>query len=62
MALGSTEPLTEMNVPGDKGQPARKTGNLTAVCEPIFYKIGNLDVSQPIVSSQPVTAIILLSP
>jgi hypothetical protein len=40
MALGSTQPLTEMsisNFPGEggKGQPARKAENLTAICEPI---------------------------
>jgi hypothetical protein len=38
MALGSTQPLTEMstrNLPGGKGRPARKADNLTAVCEPI---------------------------
>jgi hypothetical protein len=38
MALGSTQPLTEMctrNFPGGKGQPARKADNLTAMCEPI---------------------------
>jgi hypothetical protein len=38
MALWSTEPLTEMNtrnLPGDKGRPARKADNLTAICEPI---------------------------
>jgi hypothetical protein len=40
MALGSTQPLTEMsirNIPGGggKGQPARKADNLTVVCEPI---------------------------
>jgi hypothetical protein len=37
MALGSTQPLTEMstrNIPGGKGRPARKADNLTAVCEP----------------------------
>jgi hypothetical protein len=36
MALGSTQPLTEMstrNLPGDTGPPARKTENLTAICE-----------------------------
>jgi hypothetical protein len=36
MALGSTQPLTEMrtrNLPGDRG---RKAGNLTAIYEPIF--------------------------
>jgi hypothetical protein len=38
MALGSTQPLTEMstrNTPGDKGRPARKADNLTAICDPI---------------------------
>jgi hypothetical protein len=39
MALGSTQPLTEMstrNLLGGKGQPARKADNLTANCEPII--------------------------
>jgi hypothetical protein len=39
MTLGSTQPLTEMsarNLPGDKGGPARKADNLTAICEPII--------------------------
>jgi hypothetical protein len=38
MALGSTQPLTEMctkNIPGGKGLPAREADNLTAICEPI---------------------------
>jgi hypothetical protein len=38
MALGSTEPLTEMstrNLPVGKERPARKADNLTAICEPI---------------------------
>jgi hypothetical protein len=42
MALGSTQPLTEMstrNLPKGKGQPARKVDNLTAICEPIVKKI-----------------------
>jgi hypothetical protein len=37
MALGSTQPLTEMstrNLSGGKGRPARKADNLTAICEP----------------------------
>jgi hypothetical protein len=37
MALGSTQPLTEMstgNFPGSKGRPAREADNLTAICEP----------------------------
>jgi hypothetical protein len=42
MALGSTQPLTEMNArnfPGDKGRPVREADNLTAICEPIVYKM-----------------------
>jgi hypothetical protein len=38
MALGSTQPLTEMStrdIPGGKGRPARKADNLTAICAPI---------------------------
>jgi hypothetical protein len=38
MALGSTQPLTEMstrNLPVGKGRPARKDYNLTDICEPI---------------------------
>jgi hypothetical protein len=37
MALGSTQPLTEMstrNLPGSKGQPARGA-DITGICEPI---------------------------
>jgi hypothetical protein len=36
MALGSTQPLTDMstrNLPGGKGRPARRTGNLTVIYE-----------------------------
>jgi hypothetical protein len=42
MALGSTQPLTEMstrNRPGGKGRPARGADNLTAICESIVYKM-----------------------
>jgi hypothetical protein len=45
MALGSTQSRTEMstrNLPGGggggKGRPARKAGNLTAICEPIVWE------------------------
>jgi hypothetical protein len=37
MAVESTRTLTEMStrdLPGDKGRPARKADNLTAICEP----------------------------
>jgi hypothetical protein len=36
MALGLTQPLTEMsttNLPGGKGQTARKADNFAAICE-----------------------------
>jgi hypothetical protein len=42
MALGSTQPLTEMstrNLPGSKERPARKADNLTAIFEPNVYKM-----------------------
>jgi hypothetical protein len=42
MALGSTQPLTEFstrNLPGVKGSRAREVDNLTAICEPIVYKM-----------------------
>jgi hypothetical protein len=38
MAVGSTQPLTEMitrNLPGGKGRQACEADNHTAVCEPI---------------------------
>jgi hypothetical protein len=37
MALGSTQPLTEMstrNRPGGKKRPAPRADNLAAICEP----------------------------
>jgi hypothetical protein len=52
MAMGSTEPLTEMstrNLPeGVKGGQRVRLDNLTAICEMTVYrKCGSLDVSQP---------------
>jgi hypothetical protein len=41
MALGSTQPLTEMsvrNLPGDTGRPKSKADNLTVICDPTVYK------------------------
>jgi hypothetical protein len=49
MSLWSTQPVTEMStsyLPGGKARPARKTDNFTAICEPLFRKCWNLDVSQ----------------
>jgi hypothetical protein len=42
MALGSTQPETEMstrNLPGGKGRPVRRADNLTSIREPIVYKM-----------------------
>jgi hypothetical protein len=39
MALGSTQPLTQLitrNLPGGKGRTAPKAENLTAICESIM--------------------------
>jgi hypothetical protein len=63
MALGSIQPLTEMstkNLSGGKGRPAPKTDNLTAISEPIVYKIGSLDVSQPYGPAKPDTGTVSL--
>jgi hypothetical protein len=50
MALVSTQPLTEMstrNLPGDKGRPARKADNFTALCEPNVLKMCALTSHNP---------------
>jgi hypothetical protein len=42
MALGSTQPLTEMstrNLPKGKGQPVHKADNLITICEPTVQKM-----------------------
>jgi hypothetical protein len=42
MPLRSTQPLTEMNtrnLPRAKGWPVRRADNLTAISEPIVYKM-----------------------
>jgi hypothetical protein len=42
MALGSTQPLTEMSTrkfPGGKGGPGPKADNLIFICEPTVYKM-----------------------
>jgi hypothetical protein len=50
MALGPTQPLTEMSIRkflGGENLPARKADNLAAICEPNVSKYGSLNFSQP---------------
>jgi hypothetical protein len=57
MALGSTQPLTEMstrNLPGGKKRSARRADNLAATCEPNVRKCGSLNLSQPLRTPRPV--------
>jgi hypothetical protein len=59
MALGSTQPLTEIstrNLHEGKGRAARKAVSLTAICEPI---VESLDVSQTYGPPWPVAGIVL---
>jgi hypothetical protein len=63
MALGSTQPLTEMstkNLPGGKGRPARGADDLTAICEPTVYKMWEPRRLTTLGPSWPVTGIALL--
>jgi hypothetical protein len=59
MALGSTQPLTEMstrNLPGGKKRPARKAENLAAIC---LENVGASTSHNPIGLPRPVTGIAL---
>jgi hypothetical protein len=50
MALGSTQPLTEMStrdLPEGKKRPACRADNLAAIYEPNVWKCGSLNPSQP---------------
>jgi hypothetical protein len=45
MALGYTQPLTEMstrNLPGGKGRPVGKADNIIVICEPTVWKLWEL--------------------
>jgi hypothetical protein len=49
MALGSTQPPTEMSIrkrSGGKKRPARRSDNLAAIYEPNVRKCGSLNLSQ----------------
>jgi hypothetical protein len=57
MALGLTQPLTEMStrkLPGGKKRPARKADNLAAIYEPNVWKCGSVNLSQPYGPLRPV--------
>jgi hypothetical protein len=50
MAMGSTQPLTEMstsNISWSKEWQACMANNITAICDRVSRECGSLDVSQP---------------
>jgi hypothetical protein len=60
MALGSTQPLTEMstrNLPGGKGRPTGRAHNFTVCASRLSRKCGSLDILQPYGPPWPATGI-----
>jgi hypothetical protein len=56
MALGSTQPLTEINT---RNLPGGMADNLTDICEPIVWKMWEPRLSQPYGPSRPASGITL---